>query len=127
MAGAGGLVDANAQTRLVRDQEAAVLQLELFVADLAAPNDIADHDFQKRKLRHTGRQLQCRGVCDRSAGVMRGKGQASGVRHGRDFLELGQAARVADIRLQVVCGFELDQAPEILAGVEPLAGGDGDR
>ena len=90
-----------------------------------APGHVASISSWIRKFGRREREVQRGGIGDRSQRIVRRHAHVVGLGHGGDLLGFQQPAAVAQIGLDDMGGLFFEDLAELVAGDEPLAGGDG--
>ena len=120
------LIQVDPDSRTVRNHHAAVFQRQALVADFRAPGNIGHHHFQHDEVRNTGRELKRGRVRDRSGGIMRAESDMAALRLGTQHPHFHDAARVRDVRLNVVGTVQIEESPVFIAVVETFSCCNGD-
>src|SRR2546428_12517068 len=91
---------------------------------IPAPRNIGKHVLLNKEVRGGQVKMQSHGICHWAERIVRRHSHVVDLSHGRDFPGLHEASAVAEVWLNDVARLLLENLAKLVAGHEPLAGGD---
>ena len=114
-------VQINADARSIRNLHAAVADRQVFVAEQLTIRHIRHHHLQHDEIRNARRKLQRRRVGHGARRIVRAETDMPRFRLRPQKTHLHDAARMGDVRLDVVRAVQFHELAVFIAVVEPFA------